>query len=112
MRLFLRIEAGQEATRAMNYPQKPGFKARETAKAAAKSVEPKAKNLRERVYDAIKRAGRAGATADEVAEMLSASILSVRPRVSELVLMGALDDTFQRRANKGSGRHAIVWRAR
>lgn len=96
----------------MNYPQKPGFKARETAKAAAKSVEPKAKNLRERVYDAIESAGRAGATADEVAEMLSASILSVRPRVSELVLMGALDDTFQRRANKGSGRHAIVWRAR
>lgn len=96
----------------MNYPHRPGYKARSTSKAAAKAVDRKATPLRERVYDIIKKAGRRGTTADEAAEAIGASILSVRPRVSELAVMGRLQDTMERRVNKGSGRHAIVWRAK
>ena len=96
----------------MSYPHKPGFKARATSRTAAKSVEAKAAPLRDRVYEIIKKAGRRGITADEAADALDVSILSVRPRVSELAVMNWLEDTMQRRANKGSGKHAIVWRAR
>lgn len=96
----------------MIYPHKPGFKARGTAKAAAKSMENKAVPLRERAYAAFRKAGRNGATADEIAETIGSTILAVRPRVSELAAMGMLEDTLKRRANSGSGRHAIVWRAK
>jgi DNA-binding transcriptional ArsR family regulator len=49
------------------------------------------------------------ATADEIAYVLKYSILTVRPRVSELNKMGLITDTEKRRANT-SGRMAIVWR--
>ena len=96
----------------MIYPHTPGFKARKTAKDAARSMASKAKPLRDRVLAVFKSAGKTGMTPDEVAEALGVSILSVRPRVSELATLGLLEDTFKRRANQGSGRHAIVWRAK
>lgn len=94
----------------MIYLQKPGFKARSTSKDAAKLMHPKAQTLRERVYSIVKSAGSAGITPDEAAATLGVSILSIRPRFSELALMGAIEDTMRRRVN-ASGRHAIVWRA-
>jgi hypothetical protein len=102
----------QTAGISMNYPNRPGYKARSTSKAAAKAIEGRAMPLLERVYAVIKAAGANGATADECAKSLRASILSVRPRVSELAVMGRLTDTMQRRVNKSSGRYAIVWRAK
>ncbi|MDO8430925.1 MAG: hypothetical protein Q7S58_00800 [Candidatus Binatus sp.] len=50
-----------------------------------------------------------GATADEIAYVLKRSVLTVRPRVSELSGMKAIVDSGARRANT-SGRSAIVWR--
>jgi len=50
-----------------------------------------------------------GATADEIAYELKYSILTVRPRVSELRKMGLITDTEKRRPNT-SGRNAIVWK--
>jgi predicted ArsR family transcriptional regulator len=96
----------------MSYPHKAGYKARSTSKAAAKAADRKAMPLRERVYQVIAGSGRRGTTADEAAEILGASILAIRPRVSELAVMGRLQDTMERRINRGSGRHAIVWRAK
>lgn len=96
----------------MNYPHRAGYKARSTSKAAAKATDRKAMPLRERIYAIIKSAGKRGTTADEAAEAVGVSILSARPRVSELAVMGRLQDTMERRVNKGSGRHAIVWRAK
>ena len=55
-----------------------------------------------------------GRTADEIAIELGKDglgILSVRPRVTELVKTDMLVDTGKRRKNS-SGRNAIVWRAR
>ncbi len=50
-----------------------------------------------------------GATADEIAYALKYSVLTVRPRVSELRRMNRIVDFGARRPNQ-SGRPAIVWR--
>jgi hypothetical protein len=50
-----------------------------------------------------------GLTADEVAYALGYSILTVRPRVSELKRMKLIVDAGLRRPN-ASGRNAIAWR--
>lgn len=48
-------------------------------------------------------------TADEIAEILEESILSIRPRISELNKAGIIEDTGIRRIND-SGNSAKVWR--
>jgi predicted ArsR family transcriptional regulator len=50
-----------------------------------------------------------GATADEIAKDLDLSVLSVRPRVSELKRLGEIKQTGARRKNE-SGMTATVWR--
>jgi DNA-binding Lrp family transcriptional regulator len=50
----------------------------------------------------------AGATADEIAKDLNLSVLSVRPRVSELKRLGKIKQTGARRKNE-SGMTATVW---
>ncbi len=50
----------------------------------------------------------AGATADEIAAELNYSILTIRPRVSELNKQRRIIDSGLRRRN-ASGRNAIVW---
>lgn len=91
------------------YPHTPGFKEHSTSKEAAKKIEPKASVLRELVYLSILNAGPTGRTADEVAEALGASILAVRPRVSELAKAGRVQKTGQRHRND-SGMMAHRWR--
>jgi predicted ArsR family transcriptional regulator len=84
----------------------PGFKARDTSKAAAESARHRAVALRNAVLKTI--ADSAGLTADEVAEKLGESILAIRPRVSELGAQFKITDSGYRRRND-SGRNAIVW---
>lgn len=88
------------------YPYTPGWKRRDTAQQAAAAMEPKAKTLREKVLDVLRVHD---CTADEVAENVGKSILSIRPRLSELVELGKIEDTGGRRKNE-SGHRAIVWR--
>lgn len=90
------------------YPEHPGFKARDTSRAAADSVAEKAPNLRDQVLAAIKSRDMC---ADAVARQLGKSILSIRPRLSELVAKGLIEDTGRRTFNE-SGKRAIVWRAK
>ncbi|MER3478836.1 MAG: hypothetical protein C4287_23215 [Leptolyngbya sp. ERB_1_2] len=89
-----------------HYPITPGYKDRETSAAAAHSLKPKAGIIRQRVIAAYLVFGPQ--TADEVARRLGVSILTVRPRVSELVNLGRLIDTGVRRANE-SGHKAKVY---
>jgi hypothetical protein len=49
-----------------------------------------------------------GLTADEVAAALGESVLSIRPRMSELRRLGEIADTGDRRRN-ASGHTAAVW---
>ena len=90
------------------YPESPGYKTEhpETSKGAARAVHGAAATLRARV-DALFDTGEL--TADEAAGALGESVLSVRPRVTELCRQGRLEDAGQRRRN-ASGHRAAVWR--
>lgn len=90
-----------------SYPAVPGWKARDTSRAAAEATP--AQLLRGKVLAEFKRYGGCWLTADEVAERLGLSVLSVRPRVCELSALGSIYDSGERRKN-ASGRSAIVWR--
>lgn len=88
------------------YPHSPGFKDCETSKAAAAAISRSVQNIRDNVRDAFLFFGPM--TADEAAARIGLSILTVRPRVSELVKMGILHDTGERRRNL-SGHSAKVF---
>lgn len=90
----------------LTYPKSPGFKEAETSKQAAESMQSSAPLLRERVLACLAICPK---TPDEVAGYLRVSILSVRPRFTELARLGLITDTGQRRRND-SGRMAKVWR--
>jgi hypothetical protein len=92
-----------------NYPDYPGFKATGPSQEAAFRIAPKAKNLREQSLEIFKQHHRLGLTADEMAFLLNVSILSIRPRFTELVRMGVIEDSGERRKNQ-SGSNVTVWR--
>lgn len=92
----------------MNYPETPGYKRGGTSKAAADSMREKAPTLRDYVYNALIRYGNK--TADECAELMGCSLLSIRPRFTELLRLGKIADTGETRHND-SGKKATVWRA-
>src|SRR5512139_2528461 len=87
------------------YPNRPGFKNRDTSKAAADAMRPRAGTLRAAALKILSTAPR---TADEVAAQLGESILSIRPRITELSRLGYVIATKERRANQSTHK-AIVW---
>jgi hypothetical protein len=94
----------------------PGYKERTTSREAARKVAPHAMTLREQVLTLLRVEWPRGMTADEVAEKVGKSELSIRPRLSELRTMRAIEPhttkgVVDRRDNK-SGMSAIVWVAR
>ncbi|ALJ15333.1 hypothetical protein [Sphingopyxis macrogoltabida] len=88
------------------YPHAPGAQDRDTSRAAAAEIAPETPQLRARALAVVERSN--GLTADEVAGKLGLSILSIRPRLTELSRLGKVRDSGQRRPNV-SGRNAIVW---
>lgn len=90
------------------YPEAPGFKVSGPSKQAAEAMGSTAKKLRAAVLAQFSQYP-SGATADEIAKDLNLSILSVRPRVSELNRNGKIEQTGSRRKNE-SGMTATVWR--
>lgn len=93
----------------LRYPAGPGYKqAGGTSEQAARAVAGSAANLRARVLAEFAR-HPAGATADEVAQALGCSVLSIRPRTSELHRSGEIVATGSRRKND-SGLLAAVWK--
>jgi hypothetical protein len=92
-----------------DYPLSPGHYGSDTSRAAAEHIASDAARLRTLVLGSLRHHGPA--TADEVAGRLALSILSVRPRCTELLKSGAIVDTGNRRPNS-SGRNAKVWRVR
>lgn len=88
------------------YPESPGYKVPGPSEQAARSVA-SAETLRAQCLECLRHRSL---TADEVASALGESILSCRPRLSELRAKGLIRDTGTRRANR-SGKSATVWRA-
>ena len=89
------------------YPSAPGYKRGGTSKAAADSMREKAPTLRDRVLGHLMFGPD---TADGCAYVLGETIMSVRPRLSELLKLGKIADTGKTEPN-ASGRMATVWRA-
>ena len=90
------------------YPTGASYKAEGPSKHAATAVTGSASRLRAQVLLLIEQ-HPGGMSADEIAATLNRSVLSVRPRVSELHLRGAIEQTGERRRN-ASGMTATVWR--
>jgi hypothetical protein len=97
------------------YPESPGFKEGTTSRDAARAILSRAETLRHLVMAEITAAGRSGLSADQVAARLGESVLSIRPRLSELSKpvpprLPLIVPTGERRTND-SGMKAKVWRA-
>lgn len=95
-------------TSSATYPDAPGFKVSGPSEDAAAAIAPRAPRIRDAVLEVIATAA-APVTADEVAGVLRLSILTVRPRVSELYRMGEIRRASDRRCN-ASGMTASTWR--
>lgn len=89
-----------------SYPATPGFKDRDTSRAAALAAFGRSRELRQKCLDALDGADR---TADEIASILGESVLAIRPRMTELLKTGRIIDSGIRRQN-ASHRRAKVWR--
>lgn len=90
------------------YPEAPGWKARDTSRAAAVGMASKAGSLRDRVLAEIRR--KPGSP-ELIAKRLHEPVMNVRPRCSELAAKNLIEDSGARAEAQG-GRKAIVWRAR
>jgi predicted ArsR family transcriptional regulator len=88
------------------YPATPGWIDETTSRDAAFAVTDRAHSLREAVFAILSRRAM---TADEVAAVLGESVLSMRPRVTELYKEDRIDRTGERRQNR-SGLFAHVYR--
>jgi hypothetical protein len=89
------------------YPDQPGYKAPGPSEDAAKATAAIAGTLRDQVREVIAMSP-SGITADDVAFRLNRSILSVRPRVSELRRLGDIRQAEGRGKNQ-SGMSASRW---
>lgn len=87
------------------YPDAPGAKLAGTSTDAATAVAQDAQRLRDECLSLLRTRDL---TADECAEILKQSVLSVRPRFSELKAKRQIFDSGVRRKNK-SGHSATVW---
>ena len=96
-----------------SYPWVPGFKEPTTSRDAAAKIAPSLNERQEEVYCAIRLAGKAGMTADEVAKCIGRAPCSVRPRLTELgpKCLNKIERNGERRKNE-SGMSAAVWRAK
>ena len=91
------------------YPLTAGYKENSTSKEAASKINSRASNLRTECLKLVILRGDYGATPEEVAELLSESILSIRPRFTELKLLEYIVDSGNRRINS-FGSNTKVWR--
>lgn len=97
------------------YPHAPGYKEQTTSKDAAKAAGITACQMREDLLTLYRGVWPAGMTADEAAAKIGRSILTVRPRISELRKLGELHpaltagpDPKPARRKNASGQMATV----
>lgn len=87
------------------YPHTPGHQEPETSVAAC-LPHGRAKLLRDKIMTKLEIASL---SADQMARILDESILSIRPRFSELVALNKIEATDQR-DRTASGKRSIIWR--
>jgi hypothetical protein len=89
------------------YPDFPGSKVSGPSEEVAKAISTIVGTLRDRVREVIIK-NSDGITADEIALELNRSVLSIRPRVSELRRLGEICQAEARGRNE-SGMSASKW---
>lgn len=89
------------------YPHVAGHRGTDTGELTAAKVEPKAQQLRSRIFTLL-AANEYKLTADEIANTLREDVLSIRPRVTELLSKGLLIDTGIRRASSRGNMQRVV----
>jgi predicted Rossmann fold nucleotide-binding protein DprA/Smf involved in DNA uptake len=95
----------------MPYPHFLGAKTSGASAEAARKIARHATTLRMRVHSFLRDHYPAAYSADQIAENLGETILSIRPRVSELNKNGAIEAAEGRHKNQ-SGMSAHCWRAK
>ena len=90
------------------YPDAPGHRNVDTSIEAADAIAPDLGRLQRLAETAIRAAGDAGLTADELAVRLKLERWSIQPRTTELRRKGFIRDSGLRRQNV-TGKRAIVW---
>lgn len=90
------------------YPREPGYAPNDTSHRATREVKAVATGLRFAVLGVLKTRPM---TADETAAALNQSVLTIRPRLTELLRMGVIEDSGERRRNE-SGKLAKVWKVK
>lgn len=94
------------------YPDAPGYRNRDTSRAAAHAMMPRQGTIQAEVLEALRKRDM---TSFELAAEIGRSYRSVQPRTAELAhstdKRGALIcDSGKRREDPETGRQAIVWR--
>lgn len=92
----------------LDYPTKLNYKKKGTSSEAAAQMAVEAPTLRQKC---LREVARCPHTTDAVAEILGESVLSIRPRFSELAALGLIVATGEVRKNR-SGRMATVWKTK
>lgn len=85
----------------------PGYKDTDTSLKAAEKIKGRAGTLRMTAYRILCES-KEPMTADEIALRMGETVLSMRPRLSELVETGRIKDSGQRGVN-ASGHSAKKW---
>lgn len=93
----------------MNYPTENNHRGVDTSIAAAEMVAPLSSRLRAMVHGILYQHPN-GLTVEEVCKIANKPRYSLQPRHSELLKLGMIRDTGERRFNE-FGARAIVWRA-
>lgn len=101
------LPPAQKAQKPARYPDAAGWKARDTAQAAAEAMTPKAGSLRERVLAEVRVFP---GSPEMIAQRLKEPVMNIRPRLSELAKKNLVRDSGRRAIAQG-GRKAIVWEA-
>ena len=90
-----------------SYPHHPGFRGPSTSREAAIKMKSRSGTLREKVLELL-RDNPSGLTVHEAAAMAEVTVPAIQPRFSELVDMGKIKPSGERRRN-ASRMSAAVW---
>ena len=93
------------------YPHKAGHRGVRTSVESANSINKEISRLKKTILLELEKHYPKGLTGSELANKLNRSILTIRPRTTELKLLGLIIDTEKSRKNE-NGKSEIIYKLR
>ena len=93
------------------YPHKAGHRGVKTSKQSADDINPKLSRLKKMILIELYNVFPDGLTGSELSKITKRNLLTIRPRTTELKLLGLITDTETVRKNDG-GKSEIVYKLR